>query len=375
MKKDLELYIHIPFCIRKCSYCDFLSFSGGQKIQRRYLKALLAEIEYTEVSEEYQVTSVYIGGGTPSAVPGEWIVQIMERLKKKFSFIPQPEISIEVNPGTVDEQKLFQYRSGGINRLSLGLQSADQNQLEILGRIHSFRDFEDSFDAARRSGFDNINVDLMSGLPDQNLESWIETLNTAASYEPEHISAYSLIVEAGTAFAEADLNLPDEETERQMYEAAGAVLSGLGYRQYEISNYARPGYECRHNIGYWKRTEYLGFGLGAASLKNNIRYTNTRDMNDYIELCRCPVKLRRDEEKLAQGSQMEEFMFLGLRLTDGIQIQDFEQNFGRPLDEVYGNEIEKLISQGLLIMDKRSVKLTPKGIDLSNYVFVQFLLD
>lgn len=373
MKKELELYIHIPFCIRKCNYCDFLSFSGPQMIQRRYLSALLSEIEHLKVSAEYQVVSVYIGGGTPSVLPGEWIVQIMERLKKKFSFDPQAEISIEVNPGTVDEQKLFMYRRGGINRLSLGLQSADEEQLGMLGRVHSFQDFENSFAAARRAGFDNINIDLIAGLPEQSLESWDRTLNTAAAFEPEHISAYGLIIEAGTVFAAAELNLPDEETERRMYEDTRAVLSGLGYRQYEISNYARPGYECRHNVGYWKRTDYLGFGIGAASLLNNTRYTNTRDINEYIEGCKEPQRLQQDREVLSKKAQMEEFMFLGLRLTQGFSDYEFEQSFGLPLEQVYGSEIDKLITAGLLQRDRSRISLTEAGINVSNYVFVHFL--
>lgn len=375
MKKELELYIHIPFCIRKCSYCDFLSFSGEQKIQRRYLGALLSEIEHLDADDAYQVTSVYIGGGTPSVLPGEWIVQIMERLKKKFSFGLQAEISIEANPGTVDDQKLFLYRSAGINRLSLGLQSADEVQLGMLSRIHSLRDFEDSFQAARRSGFDNINIDLISGLPDQSRESWVRTLNKAASFEPEHISAYSLIVEEGTMFAEADLNLPDEETERLMYEETHEVLSGLGYQQYEISNYARPGYECRHNTGYWRRTDYLGLGLGSASLVNNTRYTNTRDINDYMEYCKYPDKLQQNREVLSTIAQMEEFMFLGLRMLEGVSDREFERCFSQSLDTVYGSAVKKLVGEKLLERDGSRIRLTRAGISLSNYVFVQFLLE
>lgn len=263
--KELELYIHIPFCIQKCRYCDFLSGPADDASKYRYTKALIREIESLPEGRESIITTVFFGGGTPSVLPGEWTARILETLKKRFSFAADAEITTEANPGTVDKEKLRIWRESGINRISFGCQSSFHEELQMLGRIHTWEDFLESYALARESGFDNINIDLMSGLPGQKLKTWETTLHRAAELKPEHISAYSLIVEEGTPFASMNLDLPDEDTERMMYSRTREILAGYGYGRYEISNYALQGRECRHNIGYWIRTPYIGLGLGASS--------------------------------------------------------------------------------------------------------------
>ena len=258
----LELYVHIPFCVKKCDYCDFLSGPAAPQRQKAYIRALLSEIEAVSLGCEREVVSVFIGGGTPSVLEPELITQVLDKLIQSFHITPDAEITIEANPGTLHTEKLKAYREHGVNRLSLGLQSPDEQELKALGRIHSYREFLESFHLAREAGFTNINVDLMSAIPGQSYEGWIQNLCTVAALGPEHISAYSLIVEEGTPFAQRTLDLPDEDTEYRMYEDTANVLGEYGYCQYEISNYARPGYACRHNIGYWKRMDYLGLGLG-----------------------------------------------------------------------------------------------------------------
>ena len=251
MKKALELYLHIPFCIRKCEYCDFLSGPADERNRRTYLDALLRELAAVgPQAEDYEVTSVYIGGGTPSLLPGEWMEKLMAGVREGYCLAKDAEISMEANPGTLTKENLAGYRRAGINRLSLGCQSTDDAELKLLGRIHTWAQFQESFRMAREAGFTNLNVDLMSGLPGQHLASWEESLETIARMEPEHISAYSLIIEEGTPFAEKTLELPDEEEERQMYERTGEILQSYGYQQYEVSNYAKPGKECQGSLGY-----------------------------------------------------------------------------------------------------------------------------
>lgn len=283
-RKPLELYVHIPFCIRKCAYCDFVSGPGTKAMQKEYEEALLAEIDAAEETAEREVISVFFGGGTPSAVDAGMLARVMEKLRSKYVFSEDAEITLEANPGTLDAEKLKCYRKSGFNRISIGCQSVHDEELKRLGRIHTFAEFQESFVLARDAGFANINVDLMSGLPEQSEEKWEESLRTIAELSPEHISAYSLIVEPGTPFAEQKLDLPDEDTEREMYARTAEILAEYGFFQYEISNYAKPGFACRHNIGYWKRTDYLGFGPSAASLFGNRRWTNTADRSIRIRL-------------------------------------------------------------------------------------------
>ena len=381
MKRELEIYIHIPFCVQKCKYCDFLSSPAPKEVQDAYMEALCQEILGRSVEyKEYCITTVFIGGGTPTAVNPTWIKRILEHLKQEYTVTDNAEITMEMNPGTVTKQALEIYKSCGINRLSIGLQSANDKELGILGRIHTYREFLDSFSMAREAGFDNINVDIMSALPGQSLDSYQETLDkvTGLSNAPEHISAYSLIIEEGTPFYNAyeagKLDLPDEDCERQMYAYTEEYLRKKGYTRYEISNYAKEGKECRHNIGYWERKEYLGFGIGAASLVNNSRFSNSVDRGAYIA---APCEAYEEKIALSSAEQMEETMFLGLRMTKGVSEQAFERKFGIPLMQVYGEVIRKHERNGLLkryyAEGENWVALTPKGMDVSNFVMADFL--
>ena len=384
MKKNLQIYVHIPFCVQKCLYCDFLSFAAEERVQEDYVNALLEEIRhYGETMTDYDVTTIYIGGGTPSYVNHVWIETVLAEIYENFSIKPNVEISIECNPGTLSSWKLGAYKSAGINRLSIGLQSANNEELKILGRIHTYEDFLKSYEMARAAGFDNINVDLMSGLPKQNVTKFLETLYQIIKLRPEHISAYSLIIEKGTPFYDSykfDLVkqqagmktdfLPSEDEEYRIYKATQEVLKQNGYVQYETSNYAQKGYECRHNIGYWTRENYLGVGLGAASLIENVRYTNTSNIDTYMQGEWVAV-----EEPITRKAQMEEFMFLGLRMNEGVSRENFENNFNISIEAIYREPLEELKRKELLVARAGRIFLTDKGRDLSNYCLAKFLLD
>lgn len=371
----LELYVHIPFCVRKCQYCDFLSGPSDEETKDRYIEALLKEIRAAEHTEDYEIVSVFIGGGTPSALKAEAIASIMRTLQEQFFFCEDAEVTIEANPGTVDLEKLTIYRNVGINRLSLGLQSTDAEELKLLGRIHSYEEFLKSYEWARKAGFSNINIDLMFAIPGQTGEAWRQHLYQVAELNPEHISAYSLIIEEGTPFAEQNLDLPDEDTEYQMYEDTAEILERYGYRQYEISNYAKQGYMCRHNAGYWQRLEYLGFGLGASSLYGGMRFSNTHQMQEYLKESRNPDQIRKDVTVLSRNEQIEEFMFLGLRMTEGISEKKFEENFDVRLMDVYGDILQKYEETGFMEHIETKWRLTRKGIHVSNHILADFLLD
>lgn len=373
----LEIYVHIPFCVKKCDYCDFLSGPATEERQAAYVKALLQEIEAQEPDKQEQIVSVFVGGGTPSAIQPQWIGQIIDKLKEKFTFSPEAEITMEANPGTLTKEKLSIYKEHGINRISLGLQSTINEELKILGRIHTFEEFQESFRMVREAGFDNINVDLMSAIPKQTYDKWVHNLRTVAELEPEHISAYSLIIEEGTPFYdyfyENELELPDEEEEYRMYEDTAEILREYGYEQYEISNYAKSGFACRHNIGYWKRTDYLGFGLGAASLYHGIRYHNTEDMEEYLKDSSEPAALRRDVQELSRQECQEEFMFLGLRMTQGISETEFEKTFGEGMPDKYKKILEKYEQSGFLENNQEWWYFSRKGIHVSNQILAEFL--
>lgn len=371
----LELYVHIPFCVRKCQYCDFLSGPSDEETKDRYIEALLKEIRAAEHTEDYEIVSVFIGGGTPSALKAEAIASIMRTLQEQFFFCEDAEVTIEANPGTVDLEKLTIYRNVGINRLSLGLQSTDAEELKLLGRIHSYEEFLKSYEWAREAGFSNINIDLMFAIPGQTGEAWRQHLYQVAELNPEHISAYSLIIEEGTPFAEQNLDLPDEDTEYQMYEDTAEILERYGYRQYEISNYAKQGYMCRHNAGYWQRREYLGFGLGASSLYRGMRFSNTRRMQEYLKESRNPDQIRKDVTVLSRNERIEEFMFLGFRMTEGISEKKFEENFDVRLMDVYGDILQKYEETGFMEHIETKWRLTRKGIHVSNHILADFLLD
>lgn len=375
-RKDtsFELYIHIPFCVRKCAYCDFLSAPGSEEAKASYTEALLREIEAVK-TEKREVSSIFVGGGTPSALSPSLMGDIFEKIHKSFSVAPDAEITIEANPGTLSKEKLFLYRNVGINRLSLGLQSPEAAELKSLGRIHTYEEFLESFSLAREAGFQNINVDLMCALPEQTYEGWVRNLRTVAALHPEHISAYSLIIEEGTPFAKRKLNLPDEDTEYRMYEDTAGILAEYGYEQYEISNYAKKDLVCQHNVGYWTRKEYLGLGLGAASLWGNQRFSNTSDFSLYLNNSGFPEKIRGDRETLSLEAEMSEFMFLGLRMTKGVSKAEFLEGFGVPIESVYGKVLDKYKSVGLLEETEGRIFLTRAGIHVSNGVMAEFLLE
>ena len=370
----MEIYVHIPFCIKKCDYCDFLSGPSGPKEQADYVDALLEEINAAEEGKGRSVSSVFIGGGTPSGLDERFIGEILNHIRRKFQIADHAEITIEVNPGTADRNKLQAYRTYGINRLSIGLQSPDDRELKILGRIHNYEQFRETYRSAREAGFDNINIDLMSAIPDQTYEGWLHNLHTVAGLDPEHISAYSLIVEEGTPFWERELDLPDEDTEYRMYEDTAAILGEYGFHQYEISNYAKKGLEFRHNKGYWQRTDYLGLGLGASSLVDHVRFSNTDNMEEYLRNSAFPEKIRCDRETLTEADEMAEFMFLGLRMTEGVSVREFEEYFGKNMESIYGEVLKKHFALGMLKKKNDRIFLTRRGIHVSNGVMADFLL-
>ena len=404
----LSLYIHIPFCVKKCHYCDFLSAPCKEETRQEYVETLCMEIvQRAKLYKDRIVDTIFFGGGTPSLLSAGQMGKIMDVIRQEFRVLPEAEISMEVNPGTVTKEKLEAYQKCGVNRLSIGLQSANNEELKVLGRIHTWEVFENTWKQVRDLGFSNVNIDLMSALPGQTLESYENTLRKVLALKPKHISAYSLIIEEGTQFyewfGEDSSQLPDEITDRRMYEMTRTLLEEHGYYRYEISNYAMEGYECKHNIGYWKRKEYLGLGLGAASLISNVRSSNVSDLEEYLNLGRKinyktldSVEKKMLEQRIENGKnvenekninwlesieelsikdQMEEFMFLGLRMMEGVSVQEFETQFGKPLKEVYGTQIAKLESQGLLQYREETGRyaLTLKGIDVSNQVFVEFI--
>ncbi|GLC80182.1 coproporphyrinogen III oxidase [Lacrimispora brassicae] len=394
--------MHVPFCARKCAYCDFLSFPGNRQMQREYTEKLVEEIKFQSAEvKEYQVISVFIGGGTPSILSIEDMTAVLHALANGFEILADAEITMEVNPGTVTAESLVCYREAGVNRISMGLQSADDKELGYLGRIHTYDEFLKSYQRVRMAGFDNVNVDLISAIPGQTVESWKNTLKKVTMLKPEHISSYSLIVEEGTPYFDrygehgkmenysltqeerhclkSLPDLPDEDAEREMYYMTRDFLKEQGYERYEISNYSKKGYECRHNIGYWTGMEYLGLGLGASSYLNGCRFHNTSAYNEY-----CSARLDQEEvfqevlrqelERLTIEEKMEEYMFLGLRLTQGISAQGFVSSFGHNIRNVYGPVLDSMGKDGLMEYDNGYYRLTSRGIDISNYVMSQFLV-
>lgn len=379
--KELMIYIHIPFCVKKCLYCDFLSAPADDAAKKAYMEALCREIhEKSRDYRDYDVSSIFFGGGTPTAVDPEWIRQIMQLLREDYHIAEDAEITMEMNPGTVSQKDMAVYAVAGINRLSMGLQSACNEELKSLGRIHTYEKFLETYTYVREAGFANVNVDLMSGLPSQTPQKYRESLEKVLGLipPPEHISAYSLIVEEGTpfykAYEEDRLMLPTEEEEREMYYLTKQVLEKHGYERYEISNYAKPGKECKHNTGYWCRRNYVGFGIGAASLVENVRFANERDLEAYINN---PCDVMVDKEILSTEDRMSETMFLGLRMVSGVSEKAWMEEYNRSLCDVYEEVIQKHMKDGLLewisVDGERFVRLTDKGLDVSNYVMADFL--
>ena len=431
--QPLELYIHIPFCVKKCAYCDFLSGPAGEQEREDYVNLLAEEIRNCpDAVKDYEVVSIFFGGGTPSLLTGEQMERLMDVIRETFTLGQDAEITMEMNPGTVEEEKLRKYKEAGVNRLSIGLQSVNDEELRLLGRIHTYEEFLEAYHMARDCGFANLNVDLISAIPGQTVESWRHTLEKVIALHPEHISAYSLILEEGTPFYkkyveeenEEGPKLPDEDAERQMYWDTETLMEKNGYHRYEISNYAKEVCACRHNLGYWERVPYLGFGIGAASLvpgeligkldleerrnqkkekrgkavgdseshvnletagnkKNAVemkkeraagkmgRYTNPAKLKDYA----LSYQNKFHAELLTEAEEMEEFMFLGLRKMNGISKKIFSEYFGKSLEDVYGEPIQKLENLNLLEQNVDRVWLTKRGIDVSNSVFVEFILE
>lgn len=383
MKTGLELYIHIPFCAKKCNYCDFLSFRTLPTVHNAYVRKLNEEIKYySEICADRRITSIYIGGGTPSLLEPELIVSIMKNIMENYDVEEDAEISIECNPGSAMRHKFAAYRKAGINRLSIGLQSANNEELKRLGRIHSFEEFLKCYQCARMEGFSNINVDLINCIPGQTGATWKKTLKNIVMLKPEHISVYNLIVEPGTPFFRMNecglLELPDEDTDEEIDEFTRSYLKQTGYERYEISNWAKPSYECRHNIGYWTEKEYLGMGLGAASFFDEKRFSDTRDLQKYLELdfFRKDIEkeLYSEKKELSREEEMEEFMFLGLRMTRGISSTDFLVRFKVQLESVYGDKLKKFTDLKLMEKDGYRYRLTDRGMDISNLIMSEFLL-
>lgn len=380
----MELYIHIPFCVRKCAYCDFLSAPADESTIEQYVKILEKQlVEQAASFSEQTITSVFIGGGTPSILRNHQLERLLSSVREHFKLSSDAQITIEANPGTITSQKAQILVEGGVNRVSIGLQSANDNELRLLGRIHDFSQFLRSYELIRKAGVKNVNVDLMSALPGQTVESYEKTLRKVLQLHPEHISAYSLMIEEGTPFYEQYAEderlraagmepklLPSEESERLMYEMTGTILRSHGYERYEISNYARDGYACKHNIGYWTGEDYLGLGLGASSYINGVRYTNTSLLSEYL----AGDFDRRDENILSKDDKMAEFFYLGLRMTRGVQKADFFKKFGFHPTQVYGQVLSELIEQGLLIDTGSGYRLSEYGVDVSNQVLYRFLL-
>lgn len=401
-KRKLQLYVHIPFCVKKCRYCDFLSAPAPEDVRQAYTEQLKKEIAVMgSLYQDRCVTSIFVGGGTPSMLDAGQMSAILRQLAESFVIAPNAEVTVECNPGTVDADKLRAYQNAGVSRLSFGLQSADDHELRLLGRIHTYEQFVKNYETARQLGMQNINVDIISALPGQTASSYEKTLEKVIALQPEHISAYSLIIEEGTPFFElygqaAQLRekgkeqrlLPSEEEERKMYTLTEKRLQDACYMRYEISNYAKDGFACRHNTGYWLRRDYLGLGLGAASLVENVRFSNTKKLKEYltidfmenmekesvfpaqsVQLSAAAVH----REELSIPAQMEEFMFLGLRMMCGVSSAEFQRQFLKTIEEVYGSILDEQLKQGLIDRTKDGYCLTAFGTDVSNYVMSAYL--
>ena len=412
INKEIGVYIHIPFCIKKCDYCDFISYCDKTEYIEKYIESLKNEInnnvgalsvintkgEYQTTPLEnsnYQITTVYIGGGTPSSIDSKYIIDILNSIKEKYN-LENAEITIEVNPGTVTENKLLDYKSAGINRLSIGLQETSHKLLKQIGRIHTYEEFLETYNLARKIGFRNISVDLMIGLPNQNIANIKESLEKVIKLNPEHISVYSLILEEGTKlykkYEEKQIELPDEELERNMYWYVKNTLENNGYIHYEISNFAKPGYESKHNVSCWNQEEYIGFGVAAHSYINRTRYSNTANIEEYIRnVGVLPVRSTKKEYQTAPIKQIinnsyqsiheiqtkedmqKEYMLLGLRKIEGVSVQKFKNKFGENPIFLFRNELNKLVEEDLVIVDGDNINLTNKGLDLANLVWEEFV--
>lgn len=374
--KKLGIYIHIPFCARKCNYCDFLSAPGTRETKERYLSLLDREMQlYKEIVSAREADTLFIGGGTPSFLETDLTDKLLCSVKKWISSENLKEFTIECNPNSVTEEKLNLYKEAGVTRISLGMQSACDEELKKLGRLHSVKEFEKTYELVRKHGFERVNIDVMAAIPGQTIESYKHTLEYVVGLSPEHISSYSLIIEEGTPFYEKYRENPpvDEDTDRQMYDLTKEILGRHGYHRYEISNYAKEGQECIHNLKYWQGGDYLGLGLGAASCMEHERWSNARELTDYEDrICRGQKPVEQTEE-LGEEEQKAEFMFLGLRCMEGVSAERFEKKFHQSVEERYGKVLHKYENMGLMRLVNGNWQLTEQGIDVSNHIFADFL--
>lgn len=376
MKEELGIYVHIPFCVRKCYYCDFVSFANKKEMIKNYIDVLKKEIEYVGAglvsAQNSIVTTIYIGGGTPSFIDSKYIIEILNTIKQNYQISNEVEMTIEVNPGTVTREKLEDYKNAGMNRLSIGLQSADDNLLKEIGRIHTYEEFLNTYRLAREVGFSNINVDLMLALPSQTIGVLEESLKKVIDLNPEHISIYSLILEEGTVLeklvSKGERTLPYEETERDMYWKTKEILEQNGYVHYEISNFAKPEKQSRHNLNCWNQKQYLGFGVSAHSYYDKKRYSNTDDLKRYIE-----KQEKKVHEIQTVEDEQKEYMMLGLRKIDGVSVFEFKNKFIQNPIYVFRKELDKLVKEELIEIDINNIKLTNRGIDLANLVWEEFV--
>ncbi|MCR6513504.1 MULTISPECIES: radical SAM family heme chaperone HemW [Clostridium] len=372
--KELSLYVHIPFCKSKCLYCDFPSYGGKDHLKKDYILALCKEIE--EKSKDKIINTLFIGGGTPSYLDEEDL-EILLKTLNNLTYKKDAEKTIECNPGTLNKKKIEIIKDNGINRVSLGLQTTNDNLLKEIGRIHTFKIFKDNYEELIKGGITNINIDLMFGLPNQNLGEFLNTLNDVLKLNPNHISVYSLIIEEGTPFYnlyEKDmLKLPSEEEEREMYSKAKELLEEKGYHQYEISNYSKKDKECKHNIVYWKLEDYLGVGVSSSSYVEGERFKNIDDIEKYIKNINEGHTVIETKSKNSEKEDIEEFIFLGLRLIDGINLKEFEKRFKVSIFSIYEEVIEKYIKTNALTIEGGNLKFTPKGIEISNYILSDFI--
>lgn len=403
-EKELGIYIHIPFCIKKCDYCDFISYPNQLEKQDEYTEKIVEEIKAEkEILQNYRITTIYFGGGTPSSLDSKNIIKILNAIDEliQIKTKSEMEITIEVNPGTVTKQKLGDYKKAGINRLSIGLQSTKNELLKLIGRIHTYEDFEKSYKMAREVGFENINVDLMLGLPNQTIEDIKNSIRKIENLQPEHVSTYSLILEENTEITkkieQGILKLPDEEKERNEYWYVKNKLELLGYRHYEISNFAKPGKESKHNLNCWNQKEYLGFGVAAHSYINQVRYSNCIQLGKYLKITQeelnklssknlkfkiktnrvneLPITIgyRTIQEIQNKKDQEREFMLLSLRKIEGVSIQKFKEKFGENPIYLFHKELEKLVQEELIEIDLDKIRLTNKGLDFANIVWEEFV--
>ena len=373
---EIGVYVHIPFCKKKCDYCDFISYCNKDNLIDDYVQAVKAEIQTQNIKPE--ITTIYIGGGTPSYIDSKYIIEILEKIKEK-NVSSNAEITIEVNPGTVTKEKLEDYIKSGINRISIGLQTTNDELLKQIGRIHNFTQFLETYKLAKKVGFKNINVDLMLGLPNQRIKDLKESLEQIIKLKPKHISVYSLIVEDGTPIAnkieKGEMQLPDEELERNMYWFVKNTLELNGFIHYEISNFTKKGYESKHNLNCWNQKEYIGIGASAHSYRDITRYSNTENIEEYIENVNNGNFNRNKiiHEVQKEDDAKKEFMLLGLRKIKGVDINQFKNKFGDNPIYLFRNELKKLTDERLLIIDNNNIRLTNKGLDLANLVWEEFI--